>query len=159
MIIIGYQGIGKSSVSGVDSGCIDLESSNFWHEGVRADDWYIYYCNIALDLSKQGFTVFTSSHKEVRDYLLEYTIYDFITTVFPERWLKDEWINRLQKRYDAKPSNKNYKALMNAKDRFEDNVKELKEWGGGFYGIQDMDYDLMDIVKHLRSKSRLSKRR
>ena len=78
-------------------------------------------------------------------------IYDFITTVFPERWLKDEWINKLQKRYDAEPSNKNYKALMNAKDRFEDNVKELEEWGGGFYGIQDMDYDLMDIVKHLRS--------
>ena len=72
MIIIGYQGIGKSSVSGADSGCIDLESSNFWNEGVRADDWYIYYCNIALDLSKQGFTVFTSSHKEVREYLLEH---------------------------------------------------------------------------------------
>ena len=151
MIIIGYQGIGKSSVSGIENGCIDLESSNFWHDGERPDDWYIYYCNIALDLSRQGYTVFTSSHKCVRDYLLLHNGNEFIVTVFPERWLKDEWINRLKKRYHTEPSNKNYKALMNAEDRFEDNVKELEEWGGEYYGIQDMDYDLMDIVKHLRS--------
>lgn len=151
MIIIGYQGIGKSSVSGIETGCIDLESSNFWHDGERPDDWYIYYCNIALDLSKQGYTVFTSSHKCVRDYLGGYVCEEFIVTVFPEKQLKYEWIEKLQKRYNLHPSEKNYKALMNAKDRFEENVEELEEWGGGYYGIESIDYDLMDIVNHLKS--------
>ena len=151
MIIIGYQGIGKSSVSGVDSGCIDLESSNFWYEGVRADDWYIYYCNIALDLSKQGFTVFTSSHKEVRDYLGRHQEETLIVAVYPETWLETDWIARLKKRYEDDPSEKNHKALMNAKDRYRMNIMELENWGGYYYGIDRMDYDLMDIVKHLRS--------
>lgn len=148
MIIIGYQGIGKSSVSGIQSECIDLESSNFWNNGKRPDDWYIYYCNIALDLSRQGYTVFTSSHKEVRDYLLG-TTYD-IVTVFPETWLEEEWIARLRCRYDNEPSEKNYKALMNAVDRYRDNINELRDWGGLYYGIQDTNYNLIDIVEHLK---------
>jgi len=151
MIIIGYQGIGKSSVSGVDSGCIDLESSNFWYEGVRTDDWYIYYCNIALDLSKQGFTVFTSSHQCVIDYLVRHNAETNIVCVFPAEHLKSEWIKRLQDRYDNNPSEKNFKALANAKDRFEENIKEIRNSGHFFFTIKDMDYDLMDIVKHLRS--------
>lgn len=151
MIIIGYPGIGKSSVSGIENCCIDLESSNFWFNGKRSDNWYVYYCKVALDLSRQGFTVFTSSHEEVRDYLVGHQEETLIVAVYPETWLETDWIARLKKRYEDDPSEKNYKALMNAKDRFEDNVKELEEWGGLFYGIQDMDYDLMDIVKRLRS--------
>ena len=149
MIIIGYQGIGKSSVSGIENGCIDLESSNFWNDGKRSGDWYIYYCNIAVDLSKQGFTVFTSSHKEVRDYLLKFTDETMIVCVFPETYLETEWIARLQDRYNNDPSEKNYKALMNAKDRFVDNVNEMQASGHLYYGIEYMDYDLHDIVKYL----------
>ena len=40
MIIIGYQGIGKSTLAGHNS-VIDLESGNFWNDGKRIDDWYI----------------------------------------------------------------------------------------------------------------------
>ena len=69
MIIIGYQGIGKSSISVRNSCRIDLESGTFWNNDTRPNDWYIYYCNIAEHLSKQKFTVFTSSHKEVRERL------------------------------------------------------------------------------------------
>ena len=39
MIYVGYQGIGKSSIAGKHN-CIDLESGNFWDNGVRADNWY-----------------------------------------------------------------------------------------------------------------------
>lgn len=151
MIIIGYQGIGKSSVSGIENGCIDLESSNFWNDGKRHDDWYIYYCNIAVDLSKQGFTVFVSSHKEVRDYLLKFTDETMIVCVFPETYLKDEWIQRLQTRFDNDPSEKNFKALMSAEDRFENNVIEMQSSGHLYYGIEYMDYDLMDVVNYLES--------
>lgn len=152
MIILGYQGIGKSSVSSPETKCIDLESSNFWHDGKRPNDWYIYYCNIALDLSRQGHTVFTSSHKQVRDYLLNYTSCDKIFTVFPATFLKEDWIARLQSRYDNDSSEKNYKALMNAKDRFEANVEEMRLWGGEYYCIGSMYYDLRDIVSVLLDK-------
>lgn len=68
LIMIGYQGIGKSSCAGKND-CIDLESSTFWFEGSRSENWYIPYCNIAMDLANQGYTVFTSSHKVVREQL------------------------------------------------------------------------------------------
>ena len=43
MIVIGYQGIGKSTYSNKDITCIDLESGNLWVDGVRLDDWYKVY--------------------------------------------------------------------------------------------------------------------
>ena len=51
MIVIGYQGIGKSSLAGRNNIFIDLESGNFWVDGKRADDWYKPYCQIAEHLS------------------------------------------------------------------------------------------------------------
>ena len=52
MIIIGYQGIGKSTLAGKDNKFIDLESGNFWVNGERVENWYIPYCQIAEHLSK-----------------------------------------------------------------------------------------------------------
>lgn len=46
MIIIGYPGIGKSTLGGQND-VIDLDSSNFWNNGKRPDDWYVYYCKVA----------------------------------------------------------------------------------------------------------------
>ena len=37
MIVIGYQGIGKSSLAGRDHKYVDLESGNFWVDGKRAN--------------------------------------------------------------------------------------------------------------------------
>ena len=92
MIIIGYPGIGKSTLAGQNN-YIDLESSNFWNKGKRPDDWYIYYCNIALDLSRQGYVVFVSSHEAVRNRL-KYAITDErIICIYPSLELKDEWIH------------------------------------------------------------------
>lgn len=155
MIIIGYQGIGKSSVSGAYNNCIDLESSNFWHECRRPDDWYIYYCKIAVDLSKQGFTVFTSSHEVVRNYLLKFTDVTPIVCVFPSASLKDVWIERLRERYEKDTSMKNRKALENAMYRYEESINDMTLCGHLYYEIDDTDfengYDLMKVVKHLRA--------
>lgn len=69
MIIIGYPGIGKSTLAGKDHKFIDLESSNFKIEDERSEDWYKVYCKVAEDLSRQGYIVFVSSHLAVREAL------------------------------------------------------------------------------------------
>lgn len=154
LIIIGYQGIGKSSLAGYNN-CIDLESGNFWIGDKRADDWYIPYCQITIDLANQGFTVFTSSHKVVYEYLSTCPLPENVGAVVvfcPRRSMKDEWIEKLQKRYDRTGLEKDYKALMNAKDRFEENIVELCSSGLPVIQPNAMDYVLYDYVVYARNK-------
>lgn len=153
MIIIGYQGIGKSSTVKENKGeYIDLESSNFKDsKGNRPSDWYIYYCNVANDLSKQGYNVFVSSHDVVRKELSKSK--EKVIVVHPDLSLKDEWIERLQKRYDKTHLDKDKFALLNAKDRFVANNKELsvdaKKYGYDDIIITTTNYKLHDLLaKH-----------
>lgn len=147
MIIVGYQGIGKSTLAGKDS-CIDLESGNFWVDGKRADDWYKPYCQIANHLSEQGYTVFTSSHEVVRKELEKSKEKVFV--VFPSIHLRDEWVNKLKERYETTGLEKDFKALSNAEDRYKENIVELMMGNLKFYEINDMNYDLKQIVDYLK---------
>ena len=147
MIIVGYQGIGKSTLAGKD-GCIDLESGNFWVDGKRAEDWYKPYCQIANHLSEQGYTVFTSSHEVVRKELEKSKEKVFV--VFPSIHLRDEWVNKLKARYEATGLEKDFKALANAEDRYKENIVELMMGNLKFYEINDMNYDLKQIVDYLK---------
>ena len=149
LIIIGYPGIGKSSVSSSKISCIDLESSNFYHRGNRPNEWFIYYCNIALDLSKQGYIVFVSSHKLVRDYLLENKGNEDVYCVFPELYLKDDWVHRLGERYEQERCEKNYRALVNTEEQFEKNIEDMRNSGHEYYLITNIQYDLLDVVAKL----------
>lgn len=147
MIIIGYQGIGKSTLAGKNN-CIDLESGNFWHNGVRPNNWHIFYCQIAEHLSNQGYNVFVSSHNVVRNRLKKYSQQQ-IYIVYPSVELKDEWIDKLKKRFESSKLEKDYKAWMNAEDRYVDNIKELKNSGINCVEIIDMNYSLEDIISNL----------
>lgn len=140
MIIIGYQGIGKSTLSNEDVNYIDLESGNFWIDGKRADDWYKPYCKIAEHLSCQGYRVFVSSHECVRNTLKDSN--EQVVCCVPAVNLKEQWIERLKKRYESDQSDKNYKAYMNAVDRYEDNIKEIEFSGFPIVILTSMDYDL-----------------
>lgn len=152
MIIIGYQGIGKSTLAGRNNKFIDLESGNFWVDGKRADDWYKPYCQIAEHLSQQGYIVFTSSHEVVRKQLESSS--EMIVVVYPSDELKDMWIDKLEKRYKKSGLEKDFKALMNAKDRYSDNINELSEYGHKMYRIViiSMDYDLESSIIYLENK-------
>lgn len=149
MIIVGYQGIGKSTLAGKDN-CIDLESGNFWINGKRTDDWYIPYCSIANHLSKQGYTVFTSSHEVVRRELESSD--EKVIVVCPTYNLKEEWINRLRQRYETTGENKDYKALMNANSEYLNNIYDLINGKLPCYVIEDMDYNLQEIVASLKEE-------
>lgn len=147
MIIVGYQGIGKSTLAKNGNGFIDLESSNFFINGVRQNDWYIPYCNIAMNLSEQGYTVFVSSHECVRNYLSFHADQARLVIVCPSLRLKDQWIEKLEKRYQDTGLVKDYKAMMNAKDRYEENIKELMNTVGfEIIQIDTMDYKLSDVI-------------
>lgn len=149
MIIVGYQGIGKSTLAGKDN-CIDLESGNFWVNDKRADDWYIPYCNIANHLSKQGYTVFTSSHEVVRKEFESSK--EKVVVVCPTYNLKNEWIEKLRQRYETTGLDKDYKALMNANTAYLNNIFDLINGKLPCYVIEDMDYKLQDIIKLLKEE-------
>lgn len=151
MIIVGYQGIGKSSTVAEDRRhrFIDLESSNFWIHEKRDPEWFKIYGNIADDLSKQGFIVFVSSHAVVRNYIAAISD-ERKAIICPSLGLKDEWIDRLQNRYREEPTAKNYKALMNAVDRFDEDIKELltaKEYTK--FPLSSTNYKLSDFIDNI----------
>lgn len=153
MIVIGYQGIGKSTLSVIKKGTeipfIDLESGSFWNDGVRADDWYKSYVNVALDLARQGHNVFVSSHKQVREELLK-SFRNDIYVCYPSKKLKQSWIMKLRDRYiysTEEEKVKNYKAMMNAIDRYDANIDELANSGFPCIEIDSMDYLLSDLLR------------
>lgn len=152
LIVIGYQGIGKSSCAG-KNGCIDLESGNFWIGEKRSDDWYIPYCQIAMHLANQGYTVFTSSHTVVREHLATMPRLENVGAVVifcPTSGMREDWIKRLRDRYDATGLMKDYKALKNAEGRYAENILELVNCGLPVYQPASIDYDLMVYVHKMR---------
>lgn len=158
MIIAGYQGIGKSALAGTNNKFIDLESSNFFVDGKRDEEWYKVYVNIAEHLSQQGYVVFTSSHKAVRDELKRSE--ERVAIAYPNRALKREWLQKLQDRYNSTKSNKDYKALINAKKMFDISIAELEmecRPHGQFEPIRinSMSYSLLDTIESYLEKESL----
>lgn len=151
MIVIGYQGIGKSTLAGRDHKYIDLESGNFWVDGKRSYDWYKPYCQIAEHLSQQGYIVFTSSHEVVRNRLADSN--EVVVLVYPSLQLKNLWIDKLENRYRETGLEKDYKALMNAKDRYDENIQELMASHFNFkLELAKPDYDLEASLIHFRNR-------
>ena len=149
MIIIGYQGIGKSTLANKDMKFVDLESGSFWYtnqmgEKTRHLYWYECYCNVAEHLSAQGYDVFVSSHKEVRERLQNSS--EHVIAVVPSINLKTQWIAKLKSRYDASSLEKDYKAWLNAQDRYEENIKEIQHDYPNYVEIKLLEYDLKEII-------------
>ena len=145
MIVIGYQGIGKSTLARKSKGFIDLESSSFYVNGKRPTDWHYYYNRIAENLSRQGYVVFVSSHMPVRDYFK--TSDERAVIICPSKELKDEWIRRLQDRYHSNMTEKNLRALRNAVERFNENIDELIHDGIPSILLHDMHYSLETVIR------------
>ena len=117
MIFCGYQGVGKSSICNIENGSIDFESSNFFVNEIRPNTWVDIYINQAIDLNNQGYDVFLSTHKALR--------------------------NRLN---ELNPSIKNMKALKNAEECYEENVDDLCSENNVIM-ITSIKYDLKDLIE------------
>lgn len=143
MIIIGYQGIGKSTFAGRNN-CIDLESGNFFVDGVRDENWYKVYTQIATHLSEQGYVVMVSSHKSVRNELAH--VNQDIFCVYPELQLKYQWIEKLKKRFEESKLPKDQRAYLNAKECYSQNIEDLASDVFATVPIKSMDYNFANIV-------------
>ena len=152
MIIIGYQGIGKSSLCkayGSSLQYIDLESSLMkdpMHDNKRWDNWAEIYCNIALSLSGQGYMVFVSSHKAVQDILIESK--DDVIVIYPSKCIKGEWVKKLLERYKSTGLKKDELAWLDAKANFDSEIDILEASPFIKGRIYSMGYDLKTIVAH-----------
>ena len=67
MIIVGYPGIGKTTIAKDDYRFIDLDSGDTLIHGkhFRKKGWEEAYCKVALLLSRQGYFVFVFSNESV----------------------------------------------------------------------------------------------
>lgn len=162
VIISGYQGIGKSTLVNerlrVENMFIDLESSNFFIEDsngekVREENWYKAYGNLAISLAEQGYNVFISSHKVVRDYLEKQAKGKAkLLLIYPNEELQEPWIQKLFNRSVTTGLEKDYKAYMGAKVYYLDNIKNLREQEGWEkLEIDNMDYDLYSMIYDWRT--------
>ena len=144
MIVIGYQGIGKSTLAKLSDKYVDLESGCFWVDGKRSEDWYKPYCKIAEHLSQQGYVVFTSSHQVVRDELKNSS--EVVMCCAPALELKSYWAVKLKKRYEESLLEKDFKAWKNAEDRYEENIKEMVDSGFPMIWINEIPYNLETLM-------------
>ena len=119
MIYVGYPCIGKSSIAGQDN-FIDLESSLF-NDG--SDNWEKKYVNVAIELASQGYDVFVSSHKQVRETLKEMSV--LFVCIFPDLKLENEWFNRTAQRYKLNPIKKNLDALQRVTVCYREDISDL----------------------------------
>lgn len=144
MIVIGYQGIGKSTICKDNPRYIDFESSALKMFGRRPPNWEMPYCQMAIWLSKQGYVVFTSSHNEVRKLLAgsdEYCI-----AIVPALELEKEWRAKLRTRYEESRLEKDRLAYLNAQERYKENITEIMDDVEDTFVIDRIDYDLKRIV-------------
>lgn len=148
MIIIGYPGIGKSSLAQNRLDIIDLESCWTRIEGRKGLNWEEIYIQMAEGLSQQGYIVMVSAHYNVQNRLKKSS--ETVVAVFPGEHLVNLWTSRLQKRYHDTGSAKDKRAYLDACLHFEDEISHLREfWGSNVYAIDSMNYDLAEIVEKL----------
>ena len=162
LIICGFPGIGKSSIGGWNN-CIDLESSYFSHteDGytLSSKDWAWRYCEIALDLANQGYTVLISCHESVRNFLNEKVKYRALSgcnvpiVIFrPSPNMKEAWAIRLVNRYLKSGLDKDLRAFEGAIKNWEETQQHMNGQYLTIYYPKDITYDLRDCILKIRKK-------
>lgn len=158
-IIFGFPGIGKSTLANNKDSFvkfIDLESSCFYDSnGNKPDKWYEYYGNVAIDLAKQSNYVFVSTHSDVIKYITQIVknnnncVNVNLLIIYPQVNLKNEWIEKLQNRYQITQLQKDKKALDRVIEHFEEDINNLNDFAKTnkirSLTIDKNDYNLADL--------------
>ena len=130
MIICGYAGIGKSYCAKQIANLVDLESTPF------KKNWEVY-ADVIEHMHKNGYTVLTSCHKELREELKKRGLYFFVAIPAEER--KDEF----KERYTQRGNSEEFINLQ--MDNWDKWHNELREEKGYKLITLTKDCDLFDI--------------
>lgn len=157
IIVIGYQGVGKTYCANKNNECIDLESSLFKVDGSHIDGWQVPYCAIAMSLAKSGYVVFVSSHKVVREELAKHAPdggYS-VVIVAPHKSLRDEWVKLLRDRHNTSIGTaseaKNLAAWKDAEANFDNEIDALARQGDfSCVFLEKSSAHLSDIIVSLK---------
>lgn len=151
-IVIGYPGIGKSTLARNRFSYVDLESTNFIKED---PNWYISYCDTAYDLAQSGYCVFISAHKKVQDYICRRVKNSTTVRLYecsPASYLKYRWIEKLRDRCLDSGSIKDTQAYRRVQDHFCEDVTSMQHMDVNHIILTDMNYDLhFELIKSYNS--------
>ena len=142
MIIIGYPGVGKSTLSNNRSNVIDFDSSLYLKQGY----WEDLYVQKAMELSDKGNIVCVSSHKMVQELLKSYR--GKVVVVYPSLALHDFWINKLRERYEVSKDAGDYRALQRCVSHYCEDILGLRELPFRKVEISSKSYDLEELLKN-----------
>lgn len=131
MIICGFPGIGKSSISRTLPGIVDLESTPF------NKNWEIYV-NVIEHMNK-NYIVLCSSHMDLRKELNKRNI-NYIY-VKPKKELKEEYIERYKKRGNDK------KFIKQLYDNWDEYMKTLKNENVWELDSEEYLYDVLEKIR------------
>ena len=149
MIILGYPGIGKTTLAKrYPDTFFDLESNEY---DKTDPNWAKRYIHNATLISDAGRIVFVSTHKEVQEILDNDLTIPNVYYIIPSVKLKNCWFKKAVDRLYTTYSEKDLKALNRIKDYFEEDINNIlnKENNTrGIYIIQDDNYDLKNIIDY-----------
>lgn len=148
-IILGYPGIGKSSIGGKD-GIIDLEVSNFrfFDGGPKINGWEKAYINFAVDIAKQGYIVLMGTHESTVNHFSMSQNFP-VGIICPSAKLRDQWVDRLRKRCVKTGLYKDERAFDKAIESFDRDIWKLTHSGLPCLQLCSMDYDLRNEINDL----------
>ena len=76
--------------------------------------------------------------------------------IFPDLKIKDDWLKRLEDRYNNSKSDKDLRAWEHAKNSFDNDIQTLINecwYGNEYYNnvvfINDINYDLQELIDRL----------
>lgn len=156
-IIIGYPGVGKSTLAG-NNNYIDLESSMFRNSlGEKIEDWDCAYVSVAEDLARQGYNVFISSHSDVYNHFNYNVVKSLqslddinVLAVYPSSRVFNVWVDKLGSRYRNDPSTKNLAAYTRAQNHIVSDIEEFKDFAKRnsitTVEIDSLDYSLSSMI-------------
>ena len=162
LIICGYPGVGKSSIAGWNN-CIDLESSWFSYDekGNKKypdDTWCVDYCNLAMRLAAQGYTVLTSTHacviNELRDhkFVLDYKYKVKVVIFVPRSDMKKAWVERLVNRYIESDKDADLRAFIGGIQYWDSKMATIRHTDFPVYCPDSIDYDFRDYILKIRER-------
>lgn len=148
-IIVGFPGIGKSTLAKNIDNVIDLESSWF----SKVEGWANTYCTVANELCAEGFIVCVSSHAEVRKALVEqYAQYqNLIVLIYPSVCLYYDWIIKLEDRYNNTGLEKDARALNYMRNNYLNAIQEMESCNDQYpifdkIIIKNINYNLANLL-------------